>query len=308
MRLALVGLGKIARDQHIPALARSPDFELICGATLEGRCPVGATYETVEAMLAAEPDIDAVAMCQPPQARFEAARAALAAGRHVLLEKPPGATVGEVEVLSVMARERGLTLFTAWHSRYAPAVEPARVWLEGRRIGSVAVTWREDVNTWHPGQRWLWRPGGLGVFDPGINAFSIATHILPALRLVEGVLSFPSNQDAPIAADLTLAALDCVPVAVEFDFRQTGEQTWDIRVQTDAGELWLREGGARLVIDGVEQALAAKAEYPALYARFAGLIAARESEIDVRPLQLVADAFLRGDRRAVAPFQIPPPP
>ncbi|MFX5656779.1 hypothetical protein ABTE24_21610, partial [Acinetobacter baumannii] len=43
----------------------------------------------------------------------------------------------------------------------------------------VKVIWREDVRHWHPDQEWIWQPGGLGVFDPGINALSIVTEILP---------------------------------------------------------------------------------------------------------------------------------
>src|SRR4051812_2635304 len=130
-----------------------------------------------------------------------------------------------------MARERGLTLFCAWHSRYAAGVEPARAWLRNRPIQAATITWREDVRVWHPGQRWIWQPGGLGVFDPGINALSIATLILPPLRLVEGVLSYPSNQECPIAADLLLEIAGGGRIVADFDFRQTGEQTWDIRVQ-----------------------------------------------------------------------------
>lgn len=303
IRLALVGLGKIAHDQHIPALASSADFELVCGASLQGRCPVGATYETVEAMLEAEQRIEAVALCQPPQVRFQAAQAALAAGKHVLLEKPPAASVCEVEILADMAARRGLTLFTAWHSRYAAAVEPARLWLERRRVVSGAVTWREDVRRWHPGQRWIWRPGGFGVFDPGINALSILTHILPPLRIVDAALSFPSNQEAPIAAELGLALPDGTPVVADFDFRQTGEQIWRMRFDTDSGVLELHAGGARLTIDGVEEPLPAQAEYPALYDRFAALIAQDRSEVDALPLQLTADAFMRGGRRIVEAFE-----
>jgi D-galactose 1-dehydrogenase/L-arabinose 1- dehydrogenase len=41
-----------------------------------------------------------------------------------------------------------------------------------------------------------------------------------------------------------------------------------------------------------------------LYARFAALCAAGKSEVDWRPFQLVADAFLVGERRIVAPHQI----
>lgn len=303
IRLALVGLGKIAQDQHVPALAASGAFELVCGATVDGRCPTGRTYASVEAMLEAEPTIQAVVLCQPPQARFEAARAALKAGKHVLLEKPPGTTMGELQILTALAQDRGLTLFAAWHSRYAAGVEPARAWLGGRRILSAEVIWREDVRVWHPGQGWIWRPGGLGVFDPGINALSIATLILPPLRLVGGALSYPSNRDAPIAAELSLETPDGAAVACDFDFRQTGAQTWDIYVRTDAGDLRLGSGGARLAIDGVEQPLPPTAEYPALYARFAELILSGRSEVDGRPLQLVADAFLRADRRVVEPFE-----
>jgi hypothetical protein len=44
----------------------------------------------------------------------------------------------------------------------------------------VEIVWHEDVRKWHPGQQWIWEPGGFGVFDPGINALSIATRIFPA--------------------------------------------------------------------------------------------------------------------------------
>ena len=45
-------------------------------------------------------------------------------------------------------------------------------------------------------------------------------------------------------------------------------------------------------------------EYPRLYQRFAELCDAGSSEVDWRPFQLVADAFLVGERRIVAPHHI----
>jgi D-galactose 1-dehydrogenase len=303
VKLGIVGLGKIARDQHLPAITASNDFELICGASFEGECPSGKTYRDMATMLAAEPDIEAVAMCQPPQARFAAARAALLAGKHVLLEKPPGATLSEVALLCDIAAAGGLTLFAAWHSREAPAVEPARAWLADKRILSVQIVWREDVRVWHPGQRWIWQAGGLGVFDPGINALSIATHILPPFLLTGGTLFYPSNQQAPIAADLAFEMADGTPLTADFDFRQTGQQTWDIRIDTDRGCLILRRGGSQLTIDGVSQPVLPEAEYRGLYGRFAALIAARALDVDRAPLRHVADAFLRAERIDVEAFQ-----
>ncbi len=68
------------------------------------------THKTIEEMLAAE-DISAVALCLPAQVRFEAARFEIAADKHVFLEKPPGATLSEVEILRELARDPGVTLF-----------------------------------------------------------------------------------------------------------------------------------------------------------------------------------------------------
>jgi D-galactose 1-dehydrogenase len=302
IRIGLVGLGKIARDQHLPTLAASPDFAPVAGADPHAALGGLRCHPSLDAMLAAEPTLDAVALCQPPQARFAAAMAAIAAGRHVLLEKPPGATLSEVKALADAARARGVTLFAAWHSRFAAGVAPARAWLAGRTIRAVRIDWREDVRVWHPGQRWIWEAGGMGVFDPGINALSIATAILPPFRLLDGRLDMPANCQSPIAADLRFATVDGAPVQVGLDFLQTGPQTWDIAVDTDDGTLLLSKGGAELSIDGVPQHHASVGEYHGIYDRFAALVRARESEVDVSPLRHVADAFLRAERREVAAF------
>ena len=155
--------------------------------------------------------------------------------------------------LTIAAQAARRTLFATWHSRFAPAVEPARQLLLGRRITSVRITWKEDVRVWHPGQAWILEPGGLGVFDPGINALSILTRILPQpLFVTSADLAFPANRDAPIAASLALGDAQGLQITAEFDFRQTGPQSWDIDLDTDGGPVTLSLGGARF--DGGGQA------------------------------------------------------
>jgi D-galactose 1-dehydrogenase len=303
IRLAIVGLGKIAKDQHIPAIAATAGIELAAVASRNASINGIAHFASLEQLLDAAPDIDAVALCTPPQVRRAQAAAALKAGKHVLLEKPPGATVSELAPLVAAAREGGHTLFATWHSRFAPAVEPARVFLADRQIRSVVVEWKEDVKVWHPGQAWIWEPGGLGVFDPGINALSILTRILPRpFFLTQAELSFPVNRAAPIAADLTFADERGLPIRAEFDFRQTGPQTWDIRIETDVGRLTLSSGGSRLVHDERTLVDEQQAEYRGIYRRFAELIANHASDVDLSPLVHVADAFMLGRRRDVEPF------
>jgi D-galactose 1-dehydrogenase len=303
INLAIVGVGKIVRDQHLPSVAKSADFNLVATASRHGTVDGVPAHKTIEAMLDADPSIDAVSLCMPPQYRYEAAHKALSAGKHVFLEKPPGATLSEVADLEATAAAKGVSLFASWHSRYAPAVEPAKAFLASTRIKSVKVIWKEDVRHWHPNQAWIWQAGGLGVFDPGINALSIVTHILPrAAFITAATLEFPENCDAPIAAELHLTDAGNLPIHAVFDWRQTGKQTWDIIAETEAGTMVLAEGGAKLLIDGDLKFAEPEQEYSALYARFAEIIKSGTSDVDLAPLRHVADAFLLGKRKLVAAF------
>ena len=303
IKLAIVGMGKIARDQHLPSLAANPDYQLVAVASPNHRLEGVPNYPDIQTLLREQPDIEAVSICTPPQVRYEIARHALEQNRHVLLEKPPGATLNEVAALIELAQQRRLALFATWHSREASAVEPAREWLAQRKIHNVLVTWKEDVRVWHPGQAWIWRAGGLGVFDPGINALSIITRILPQpLVLKEAELSFPANCETPIAAQLTLQGPEGLPVRAEFDFRQTGPQSWDIDIETNDGRLLLSKGGSVMQVDGKPIVSAPDSEYANLYARFAPLVRERRLDVDLAAFRLVADAFMCGRRVTVDPF------
>jgi len=302
--LALVGVGKIARDQHAPALAASADFSLVATASLDGALDSVPAYASLDAMLAAHPHIEVLSLCTPPRPRYRLAADALAAGRHVMLEKPPGATLAECRALAALARAQGVALFAAWHSREAPAVRAARDWLAPRRLLGVRVDWKENVRQWHPGQPWIFEAGGFGVFDPAINALSILTAIMPVpFHVIDATLHVPQNAQAPIMASIAFRLPDDAPMTMELDFLKEGEQLWRIEAATDAGTLVLSDGGARLSIDGetVQDAADALAgEYPRLYAKLARLVEAGAVDMDLAPLEHVADAFLLG-RRVAAP-------
>ncbi|UCI33662.1 Gfo/Idh/MocA family protein [Mesorhizobium sp. B4-1-4] len=302
IKLGIIGVGKIVRDQHLPALAKDQAYRLAAAASRHGKVDGIPNFPTIEAMLDAVPELDAVSLCMPPQFRYDAARTALEAKKHVFLEKPPGATVSEVEDLKVLAAKQGVSLFASWHSRYAPAVEAARGFLASTRIRSAAIVWKEDVRRWHPNQDWIWAPGGFGVFDPGINALSIATYILPAMHITSAVLDFPENRAAPIAAQVTFRTSNGLPVTMDLDWLQTGPQSWDILADTDAGKMVLSGGGSKLAIDGRVVHEEPETEYPMLYRRFAEIVRAGVSDVDLAPLQHVADAFMLGKRNVVEAF------
>ena len=253
-------------------------------------------------------DIDIVDILLPHHLHVDAALAALTHGKHVLLEKPPTPTMTEMLDLAAHAAIRGRTIFATWHSQYNAAVDEAKKRLAGRRIRSLAIEWKEDVRRWHPGQEWIWDAGNFGVFDPGINALSILTKIAPAPVFVRRAeLLCPSNRETPIAASLVLASLaaetETSPITAEFDWRQEGDQSWNIDVETAEGtKLRLTHGGSKLFVDGALAVEAPMAEYEGIYDRFAYLLDEGRSAMDAAPFQLVADAFLVGRRKATAPF------
>ncbi|WP_299920770.1 Gfo/Idh/MocA family oxidoreductase [uncultured Pelagimonas sp.] len=302
MKIALVGIGKIARDQHVPSIAASPDWELAATCSRAGRVDGVPAYTDLDEMLTAHPDIKVVSMCMPPVPRFEFARKAIAAGRHVMLEKPPGATLSECHALEDLARKAGVSLFATWHSRDGARVSAARDWLADKEITKTHITWREDVRKWHPGQDWVFDPGGMGVFDPGINALSVMTKILPApVHLLSAELEFPANRQTPIAAQLQFTG----STTADFDWRQEGPQTWDVEVWTNAGKLHLTHGGEHMTVDDQEAGddPAVVGEYPSLYAQMAELVATGGADMDLSPLRHVADAFMLGKRVQVDAFE-----
>ena len=303
IRLGLVGIGKIARDQHLRAIRADDRYELVATASRHAQLDGVPGHVDIAAMIAGDHRLGAVSICTPPVGRHAIAAAAIDAGLHVMLEKPPAATTTEISALADHARARGVTLFATWHSREAAGVGPARDWLSDKRIRAAHIRWKEDIRRWHPGQEWILDAGGFGVFDPGINALSIMTAILPAPLLLDAArIDIPDGRSSPIAAPHRHRCGDA-EVTADLDFLQTGPQSWDIEVETDAGTLRLSMGGSVLELPGGEPVTREDREYPRLYTRFAELVTAGKSDVDIRPLQLVADAFLVAERRTVAPFQ-----
>jgi len=301
IKIGLLGIGKIAVDQHVPALEQSDDFELVATVSRNGVVVGIPAFTSLDELFASDIEVDAISICVPPVPRFALAKQALEAGKHVMLEKPPGASIAEVYRLEAITKERNLSLYTTWHSRMGKAVAAAKSALENSEVAKGKITWKEDVRYWHPGQNWVFEPGGMGVFDPGINALSILTHILPEPTHVQSAtLETPSNRQTPIAAKLNFEN----GIIAEFDWRREGKQTWTIEIKTTAGDrLVLENGGNDGVFNDVALAEASLGEYPMLYAEFANLISTGQSDVDLAPMIHVSDAMTLGEQNQVDPFE-----
>jgi predicted dehydrogenase len=303
IRIAIIGFGKIAADQHVPAIEGNPRFELVASSSRSGK-GVGQTFTDWRELIRSVDGLEAVAITTPPEPRYEIARECMLAGLHCLLEKPPTAGLAEIHDLACLAEAQQVTLMTTWHAQHHATVDAAARALAGQRIASMEILWHEDVHKWHPGQQWIWDPGGFGVFDPGINAFSIATKIFPGSFFVKSAdLSVPSDAQTPIAVDAVFSSPQADgPLTASLDWRRSEGEEWTITVRTADGQtVRLEAGGARLLIDGAASEDNGPGEYPDIYRCFVELVDERRSLIDLAPLRLVADCLLVGRRKTVDP-------
>jgi predicted dehydrogenase len=304
IKIAIIGYGKIAEDQHVPSIHGNSRFELVATSSRSGE-GVAQKFTDWRELIRSIEGLEAVAITTPPAPRYEIARECILAGLQCLLEKPPAAGLAQINDLAGLAEAEQVSLYTTWHARNNPAVDQAAKMLAGKRISSMDIRWHENVHKWHPGQQWIFEAGGFGVFDPGINAFSVATKIFPgALFIRKADLQYPSNAQAPIAARLEFDSPAAAgPLSCSFDFRWSDEEEWTIDIATTDGlELSLQRGGAQIFVGGKEQAVEGPGEYPDIYREFAQLIDERRSFVDVSPLRLVADCLLVGSATRVDPI------
>ena len=140
LRVAVVGCGGIAQMMHLPTLFERPDLFQVAGladvnaATLHavGRRYGVATLATDHHELVAHPGVDAVLVLASGSHR-QPVLTALAAGKHVFVEKPLGFSVEETEEIAAVARRAPGQLMVGYHKRYDPAYLRAREEVRGLR-------------------------------------------------------------------------------------------------------------------------------------------------------------------------------
>jgi predicted dehydrogenase len=126
LRVGVVGLGKQARDDHLPAVRASEMAELVAVCDTDGerltntRHDLGvAGYRTVNEMLAGE-HLDLVVVAVPHHAGREVIAAAAECGVHVLKEKPFATNLAEARDLAALCARSGIELMVTMQRRFNP--------------------------------------------------------------------------------------------------------------------------------------------------------------------------------------------
>ncbi|MEV0472244.1 Gfo/Idh/MocA family protein [Streptomyces prunicolor] len=167
LRLALIGCGRIAQVAHAPALEKAENIRLmaVCDPSDEVARAVARRYDVPAAVtdtqaVLSDPDIEAVLIAAPDRFHYRLAEAALAAGKHVLVEKPLASTTEECENLVELSRKSGLKLQVGAMKRHDPGLQYARDFV-ARQLGEV-----RSFNAWYR----------IGTIRPGVEA-SLFPHV-----------------------------------------------------------------------------------------------------------------------------------
>ena len=141
IRFAIVGCGRIAQ-RHAGHIAVSGELAACCDVVFEraealAAAHGGRAYPTVEAMLAAEPDLDVVSVCSPNGLHARHAIAALDAGHHVLCEKPMAISVHDCGEMIQAAERANRRLFAIKQNRFNPPVQAVKRALDAGQLGRI---------------------------------------------------------------------------------------------------------------------------------------------------------------------------
>jgi predicted dehydrogenase len=201
IRLAFLGCGKIAKA-HARRLrkhrgdvsvgfasrdaARAQTFARECGGTAYGN------YQQA----LASPDVDAVAIVTPPHSHLELALAALAAGKHVVLEKPPLPRAADFARVADAAAAAGKQVFVAENYQYKPLLRRVRDLMADGAIGDVLFIHINAIKKQRDDGNWRADPmlalGG-ALYEGGIHWIDFMASLGMPIRAVHGVQPKPSG-------------------------------------------------------------------------------------------------------------------
>jgi len=217
-RVAVIGGG--IGGTHVEAyLANAEDYEvvLVCDIDAERARTVaatapGTTVETSFAAVLARADIDLVDICLPPSLHLEAIEAALAAGKHVLCEKPLVASLNEVDRVKLAAERAGRAVVPIYQYRFGNGLARLRALmaagLAGRPlVASIETHWNRlpayyDV-TWRGRKR---TELGGAILGHAIHAHDLVTHVLGPVRRVLAKVAIRVN---------AIETEDCAAIVLE---------------------------------------------------------------------------------------------
>lgn len=186
VQVALIGYGAAGRVFHAPLITGVPGLQLACIVTrqvdaVQRDWPAVPCVATVGAALA-DPAIDLVVIATPNDSHFELARAALQAGKHVVVDKPCTVSLAETETLLALAQQQGRVLTVFQNRRFDSDFLALQQVLESGQLGRV-VQVNSNFDRYRPEVPVRWREQSL----PGSGLwFDLGPHLVDQALVLFG--------------------------------------------------------------------------------------------------------------------------
>jgi predicted dehydrogenase len=243
LKWLVIGIGDITTKRVIPGILAEKRSELwgIVTRHPEKAAPYGVrVFTDLDSALAAD-GADAVYVATPVFRHAPQTLASLAAGKHVLCEKPMAMNYAEAQSMAAAARAAARTLGIAYYRRTYPKVARAREWLQQGAIGQPLLAYAANYE---------WRPPATGEgawrFDPALAGggplFDIGSHRIDLLNFLFGE---PRRVAAQLANAVNASAVeDCATVMIEYANQARGvvDVRWNSRLKRDEFRIVGTEG------------------------------------------------------------------
>jgi len=292
LKVAVAGLG-FGEAVHLEALRASPAWEPVAlwhprRERLDAACRAQnlagtTTYDD----LLEDPSIEALVIATPPAPRFELARRALEAGKHLMLEKPVALTAHQVQELQRLALSKGLTVAVDFEYRAVPLVQQLAELIHGGVLGElwlVKLDWLMGSRA-DPSRAWSWYSSaaeGGGVLGAlGTHAFDLLHWLVGPTSALQAQLSTAINQ-RPGPGSPTLAPVDAEDIAL-LQLQLQGPHNRPVPAQVNLASVTRAGRGCWLELYGSDATLVLGSDNQADYVHGFGLWQATPGE-PLRPL------------------------
>lgn len=203
IKWGVIGCGGIADRRTLPGMMLADNAELIAvmdanpaaAETVKEKYGAKYAFTTAEELLKVE-EIEAVYIASPVAFHIDQATAAVAAGKHILLEKPLALTSAESEKIAQMCKEKGIKLGAGLMMRFHTYHQMMKELVSAGKLGEI-VSMRGQLTCWYPDMPGNWRQqmatsGGGSLMDMGIHCIDLIQYI-SGLKAKE-VASFSGTQ------------------------------------------------------------------------------------------------------------------
>ena len=260
IRFGIIGCGKIAEKNHIPGLQKNAqDAEIVAmydikpekAKALAKMFGLKVKFCKSEEEILAAPDVDAVIIATPNSCHYPQTLHALAAGKHVLVEKPMSYTPEQADEMIDLSLKQGLVLQVNQSFRFGPLFNGLVKLIADGLIGDVINVRCQRVGTRTPNKGWS--IGADWFVDPkfeGSLVGDIAVHMADLLQWLVG----PVKRVLAITRKRENKVEDNVVALLDFANGATGslEHSWMYPTAYDALEIYGTKGTLRRIDGGYE--------------------------------------------------------